>query len=102
MQELIITIFVVVGIVTIAAILMYMHVTVTMKDKYPPLWNELFSSGKSNIKFWKWLSQGNYSEITDISFKKQLFITNRLWWFSTTAIGITILCGVIFTIWKVS
>ena len=102
MQELIITIFIVIFVATIAAILMYMHVVVTMKDKYYSLWNDLFSGGVSNTKFWKWLSQGKFSEINDTTFKKQLFITSRLWWFCTSAIGISILCGVFFMVWKIS
>ena len=99
---LIIVIFITIGFAAVSAIVMYWHVAVTMKDKYRPLWEELFSGGTSNIKFWKWLSQNNYSEINDISFRKQLLITNRLWWFATSAIGVCILIGVIFVIWNMT
>ena len=102
MQELVITIFIVIWIAVVAAFVMYMHVVVTMKDKYYSLWNNLFSGGVSNTKFWKWLSQGDFSEIDDTSFKKQLFITTRLWWFATVTIGVSILCGVIFVVWRIT
>ena len=99
MQELIITLFVIIWLAVILAFMMHLHVYVTLKEQYRQLWEELFSGGASNIKYWKWLGKNEYSEIDDLSFRKQLTFTNRIWWFITIAVGTSLLLGIVAVIW---